>query len=128
MAKIVFSRGPYRYPLSHTGTKNSRNVFKFQYGSQYRNKPGRTCTPTAVPIRVANRTCTPTAVPIRVANHTCNPTAVPVRLVQKSQRLVSEEHVPIRLRVYRYDLYQKCRNCRFLIPNCSKTSPTVTNG
>ncbi|KAL4297799.1 hypothetical protein GQ457_12G008690 [Hibiscus cannabinus] len=117
---VIKARTGTHFPIPEP--KNSRNVFKYRYGSQYRNKPGRTCTPTAVPILVANRTCTPTAVPIGVANRTCTPTVVPVRLVQKSQRLVSEEHVPIRLRVHRYDLHQKCRNCIFFIPNGSKTS------
>ncbi|KAK8600821.1 hypothetical protein V6N12_050669 [Hibiscus sabdariffa] len=76
----------------------------------------------------AGYTDTPRVVPVRNANRTCTPTAVPIRLVQKLQRLVSEEHVPIRLRVYRYRMHhnniyegKKCLNS-------SKTSPTITNG
>ncbi|KAL4368307.1 hypothetical protein GQ457_05G024160 [Hibiscus cannabinus] len=50
------------------------------------------------------------------------PTTVPIRLVQKLQWLISEEHVPIRLRVYRYPMHQNNIYEGKKCPNCSKTS------
>ncbi|KAK8508418.1 hypothetical protein V6N12_020199 [Hibiscus sabdariffa] len=88
----------------------------------------RTDTPKFVPVRNANRTDTPTAVPIRNANRTCTPTVVPIRMMQKLQRLVSEEHVPIRLRLYWYRMHQNSIYEGKKCLNGSKTSPTVTNG
>ncbi|KAK8513170.1 hypothetical protein V6N12_037661 [Hibiscus sabdariffa] len=51
-----------------------------------------------------------------------------VRLMQKLKRLVSEEHVTIRLRVYQYRMHQNSFYEGKKCLNGSKTSPTVTNG
>ncbi|KAK8997690.1 hypothetical protein V6N11_012235 [Hibiscus sabdariffa] len=129
---------PYRYAYACTGTLCTRSAElagkSIPTAPKHPQRSPTDSRQTLVSLivyvcsSVLGRTDTPSAVPVRNANRTCTPIAVPIRLIPEFQRLVSEEHVSIRLRVYRHRIHHNNIYEGKMYLNGSKTSPTVTNG